>query len=59
MTWRKTPQTGKRLALDTAATYNVGKLTVTVDRIFRKENAKTLGDIILKLMKKEAETPDR
>lgn len=41
--------------LETTSTYKIGKITFSVDRIFRKENAETLGGIILRLIKNEVE----
>ena len=57
MAGRMIPDNAESRALETTETYTIGKTTVFVDRIFRRENAETLSDIILKLMKKEAEKP--
>ena len=49
------PVNGKSLELETAVIYKIGKTTVTVERVFRSENAITLNDIIVRLIKNEAQ----
>lgn len=41
--------------LETESTYKIGKTIVSINRIFRTENAETLDKIILNLMKKDSE----
>ena len=48
------PNNGEGIELETAVIYKIGKTTVSIDRVFR-ENAVTIGDIIITLIKKEAE----
>ena len=48
------PNNDEGIELETAVIYKIGKTTVSIDRVFR-ENAVTIGDIIIKLIKKEAE----
>jgi len=52
-----TPGKSESQKLDTAATYIIGNTTVSIARIFREENAETLTNIIVKLIKKDAEKP--
>ena len=48
------PNNDESIELELAVIYKIGKTTVSIDRVFR-ENAVTIGDIIIKLIKKEAE----
>ena len=45
------------IKLETTASYPIGKTTVSVNRVFRQENAETICDILLHLIQKEAESP--
>lgn len=46
----------KNYELETTASYKIGKTAVSIDRVFRKDNAETLGDVLIKLMKEDAKS---
>lgn len=45
------------IKLETTASYQIGKTTVSVNRVFRQENAETLYNILMRLIQKEAGNP--
>ncbi len=47
----------KGRTFETAASYKIGKTMVSIIRIFRTNNAETVAEILMKLMKKEGESP--
>ena len=53
MAVKKIPAENK---LETNASYEIGKMKILVDRIFREENAETLADIMLRMIKRDIET---
>ena len=47
----------KGRTLETTASYRIGKTIVSIVRIFRTNDAETIAEILMKLMKKEEESP--
>ena len=41
--------------LETTAAYKLGKVTISVERIFQTKDAETIKDIIIRLLKREIE----
>lgn len=49
--------TAEKKVLDSSDSYKIDKTTAIIERVFCDSNAKTLDEILLNLMKKDAENP--
>jgi len=45
----------KRVEFETTSSYQVGKMTAVVDRVFRPNGAETVNTILTKLIKSDVE----